>query len=234
MRFADVIAVIARGERPRRRPGFNEPNRKITGSRRGRHTATGQHDEKIVTISFAMECRFQLRQIRFDQRLSIGVRDRRRSTFVLAEFREYERTSTTVANAYTQPLVKAYLAELETTLHGEGYRDDLFVMLSSGGVTPATTAGDFPVRLVESGPAAGALATGYYGNHVGEPHLLSFDMGGTTAKVCVIDNGVPTRTKYFEVARVERFIKGSGLPVRSPVIDMIEIGAGGGSIAFID
>lgn len=156
------------------------------------------------------------------------------SSQVVAEFREYERTSTTVANAYTQPLLRAYLAHLESELRDEGYRDELYVMMSTGGITRVRIAGDFPIRLVESGPAAGALATGYYGNLIGEPYLLSFDMGGTTAKVCVIDNGLPTRTKSFEVSRIERLVKGSGLPVRSPVIDLLEIGAGGGSIAYVD
>jgi N-methylhydantoinase A/oxoprolinase/acetone carboxylase beta subunit len=156
------------------------------------------------------------------------------SSQVVAEFREYERTSTTAANAYTQPLVAAYLARLEEDLREGGFREQFSVMMSTGGITPAATAARFPIRLVESGPAAGALATGYFSSHIGEDHLLSFDMGGTTAKSCIIDQGVPTRTKYFEVARVERFTKGSGLPIRAPVIDMIEIGAGGGSIAFVD
>ena len=156
------------------------------------------------------------------------------SSQVVPEFREYERMSTTAANAYTQPLVKQYLSHLGTDLEAQGYERDLYVMMSTGGIATADTAADFPVRMVESGPAAGALATGYYGNQIGEEHLLSFDMGGTTAKVCVIDHGTPTRTKYFEVARVERFILGSGLPIRSPVIDLIEIGAGGGSIASVN
>lgn len=156
------------------------------------------------------------------------------SSEVVAEFREYERTSTTVANAYTQPLIRDYLSSLERELRNRGFRDKFYVMMSTGGITPVETAIEFPIRLVESGPAAGALATAYYGVNIGEDHLLSFDMGGTTAKACIIDHGMPTRTKYFEVAREERFIKGSGLAVRSPVIDMIEIGAGGGSIAKVD
>src|SRR5947209_14360538 len=110
----------------------------------------------------------------------------------------------------------------------------LFVMLSSGGTATVDTARRFPIRLVESGPAAGALAAAQYGALTGRPNLLSFDMGGTTAKACIIDNGEPLVSADFEVARVYRFKRGSGLPVRVPVIEMIEIGAGGGSIARAD
>src|SRR5947209_2501038 len=110
----------------------------------------------------------------------------------------------------------------------------LFIMLSSGGTATVDTARRFPIRLVESGPAAGALAASYYGTLTGRPNLLSFDMGGTTAKACIIDNGEPLISPDFEVARVYRFKRGSGLPVRVPVIEMIEIGAGGGSIARVD
>jgi N-methylhydantoinase A/oxoprolinase/acetone carboxylase beta subunit len=152
---------------------------------------------------------------------------------VVPEFREYERLSTAVANAYTQPLVHAYLGNLRRNLEAGGQQGDLYVMMSTGGVTTTETATQFPVRLLESGPAAGALAAAWLGMAIGETSVFSFDMGGTTAKACIVDNGAPTRTKYFETGRVERFIKGSGLPIRSPVIDMIEIGAGGGSIAHI-
>lgn len=155
------------------------------------------------------------------------------SSQVVPEFREYERMSTTAANAYTQPLVDNYLSNLSNGLVKNGYERGMYVMMSTGGITTTETAVQFPVRLLESGPAAGALATGFYGRHLDEPQLLAFDMGGTTAKACIVDNGAPTRTKYFETGRVERFIKGSGLPIRSPVIDMIEIGAGGGSIAHV-
>ncbi|MBM3451235.1 MAG: hydantoinase/oxoprolinase family protein [Armatimonadetes bacterium] len=156
------------------------------------------------------------------------------SSEVVAEFREYERSSTTVANAYVQPLMAQYLGGLEGALRGDGYGHKLYVMLSSGGITTVDTAAQFPVRLVESGPAAGALAAAYFGKLIDERRIVSFDMGGTTAKACLVDDAKPTRTKAFEVARVHRFMKGSGLPVRSPVIDMIEVGAGGGSIASID
>ncbi len=156
------------------------------------------------------------------------------SSEVIAEFREYERSSTTVANAYVQPLIGRYLGRLETMLREDGYQGRLYVMLSSGGITTVDTASRYPVRLVESGPAAGALAAGHFGRAMREPHFVSFDMGGTTAKVCLVDEGKPTRTNAFEVARVHRFMQGSGLPIRSPVIDMIEVGAGGGSIASIN
>ncbi len=155
------------------------------------------------------------------------------SSQVVPEFREYERMSTTAANAYTQPLVDHYLSNLNSGLTSSGYQRGMYVMMSTGGITTTDTAVEFPVRLLESGPAAGALATGFYGRHLDIPNLLAFDMGGTTAKACIVDEGAPTRTKYFETGRVERFIKGSGLPIRSPVIDMIEIGAGGGSIAGV-
>jgi N-methylhydantoinase A len=157
------------------------------------------------------------------------------SSDVVAEIREYERASTTLANVYVRPLVETYLHQLEERLRALGMPDAaLFIMLSSGGTATVDTARRFPIRLVESGPAAGALAASYYGTLTGRPNLLSFDMGGTTAKACIIDNGEPLISPDFEVARVYRFKRGSGLPVRVPVIEMIEIGAGGGSIARID
>jgi N-methylhydantoinase A len=156
------------------------------------------------------------------------------SSEVVAEIREFQRTSTTLANVYVQGRVADYLAQLETRLDKIGFVGSFFVMLSSGGVATCATASRFPVRLLESGPAAGALGAASAGAHAGHRDLLSFDMGGTTAKLCVIDDGEPLRTHEFEVDRVYRFRKGSGLPVRIPVIDMIEIGAGGGSIARID
>lgn len=153
---------------------------------------------------------------------------------VIPEIREYERTSTTVANAYVQPLTVKHFQKLAEGLGQLGIRGDLFLMQSNGGIVSDTTARDFPIRLTESGPAAGALAAVFYGRHLQIANLISFDMGGTTAKACIIDGGQPTRTTSFEVARVHRFKKGSGMPIRIPVIDMIEIGAGGGSIASID
>lgn len=156
------------------------------------------------------------------------------SAEVNPEIREYERTSTTIANVYVQDLVDRYLAELQERLARLGFRGKLFVMLSSGGIGTVETATRFPIRLLESGPAAGALATAYYGRAAGYGDLLSFDMGGTTAKLCVIENGEPLTANEFEVDRVYRFKRGSGLPIKIPVIEMIEIGAGGGSIAHID
>jgi N-methylhydantoinase A/oxoprolinase/acetone carboxylase beta subunit len=156
------------------------------------------------------------------------------SSEVAPEIREYERTSTTVANAYVQPKVRAYIDKLEELLRSEGYRGRLYLMLSSGGNTSARTAAEFPIRLVESGPAAGAMAAAYFGNLIERPNLISFDMGGTTAKICVVDEGKPSLSRGLEVARTQRFRAGSGLPLQFPSVDMIEIGAGGGSIAHLD
>ncbi len=156
------------------------------------------------------------------------------SSAVIPEIREYERTSTTVANAYVQPLTARHFSTLARGLCDLGIKAELFLMQSNGGIVTANTASEFPIRLTESGPAAGALAAVFYGGLVDLKNLISFDMGGTTAKACIIDEGQPTRTTDFEVARVHRFKKGSGLPIKIAVIDMIEIGAGGGSIAYVD
>jgi N-methylhydantoinase A len=156
------------------------------------------------------------------------------SSDVVPEIREYERTSTTAANVYVAPLMARYLEDLERRLGGLGVPGQLYVMQSSGGIALPPLARRLPIRLVESGPAAGALAAAQAARERGEARLLSFDMGGTTAKACVIDGGVPLVAREFEVARADRFKKGSGLPIRVPVIEMIEIGAGGGSIARVD
>ncbi len=156
------------------------------------------------------------------------------SSEVAPEIREYQRTSTTVANAYVQPIAIRYVKKLQGDLAVSGYKRPLYLMLSSGGIITHEAAAQFPIRVVESGPAAGALATTALGERLGRKNLLSFDMGGTTAKACLIDDGAPTTSKEFEVARVRRFVKGSGLPLQVPVIEMIEIGAGGGSIARVD
>jgi N-methylhydantoinase A len=156
------------------------------------------------------------------------------SSEVAPEIREYQRLSTTAANAYVQPLADRYLARLQQDLADAGYRRPLYLMLSSGGIVTHEAAARFPIRLAESGPAAGALATATLGQRLGRNHLISFDMGGTTAKACLIDDGEPTIAREFEVARVKRFVRGSGLPLQVPVIEMIEIGAGGGSIAWVD
>jgi len=153
---------------------------------------------------------------------------------VVPEIREYERTSTTTANVYVAPLMARYLEDLERRLAEREIPGQLYIMQSSGGIALPPLARRLPIRLVESGPAAGALAAAQAARERGEAKLLSFDMGGTTAKACVIDNGVPLVGREFEVARADRFKKGSGLPIRVPVIEMIEIGAGGGSIARVD
>src|SRR5437660_3437751 len=156
------------------------------------------------------------------------------SSEVVPEIREYERASTTCANVYVAPLMARYLEDLERRLAGLGIPGQLYIMQSSGGIAVPPLARRLPVRLIESGPAAGALAAAQAAGQRREPKLLSFDMGGTTAKACVIDDGVPLVGREFEVARADRFKKGSGLPVRVPVIELIEIGAGGGSIARVD
>ena len=156
------------------------------------------------------------------------------SSDVSPEMREYERFSTACANAYVQPLISRYLANLETMLQREGFTCPLFLMLSGGGLTAVETAIRFPVRLVESGPAGGAIFAGEIARQCKLDKVLSYDMGGTTAKICLIDELKPQTSRAFEVARIYRFKKGSGLPLRIPVIEMVEIGAGGGSIARVD
>jgi N-methylhydantoinase A len=156
------------------------------------------------------------------------------SSEVVPEIREFERTTTTVANVYVQDLMARYLTELGDRLTRRGFDGRLYVMLSSGGIATVETAKRFPIRLLESGPAAGALAAATYGRAGGHPDLVSFDMGGTTAKLCVVEEGRPLVADEFEVDRRYRLKRGSGTPVRVPVIDMIEIGVGGGSIARVN
>jgi N-methylhydantoinase A len=156
------------------------------------------------------------------------------SSEVSPEMREWERFSTTVANAYVQPLMTRYLRELANGLRDVGIPGPIFLMLSGGGLTTIETACRFPIRLVESGPAGGAIFSATIARQCDIANVLSFDMGGTTAKICLIDNGKPQTARAFEIARVGRFRKGSGLPLRIPVIEMVEIGAGGGSIAHVD
>jgi len=156
------------------------------------------------------------------------------SSEVSPEMREYERLSTACANAYVQPSMGRYLGKLDEELKRAGFRCPLFLMTSGGGITTVETAIRFPVRLVESGPAGGAIFASRIAKQHGLDHVLSFDMGGTTAKICLIDHAQPQTNRLFEVARIYRFLKGSGLPLRIPVIEMVEIGAGGGSIARID
>lgn len=153
------------------------------------------------------------------------------SSSVCPEVREFDRASTTVANAYTRPLMVQHVDHLERELGQRGVKSQLLWMTSSGGVVPSSAAARTPVRLIESGPAAGAVAASEYARAVGEHSILSFDMGGTTAKLCLIADGQPQIANELEVARHERFRKGSGFPLKIQSIHMIEIGAGGGSIA---
>ena len=156
------------------------------------------------------------------------------SSDVSPEMREYERFSTACANAYLQPMIGRYLANLERNLQRAGFRCPMLLMTSGGGITSVETAIRFPVRLVESGPAGGAIFASCVARQNGLDEVVSFDMGGTTAKICLIDKSQPQTARAFEVARIYRFLKGSGLPLRVPVIEMVEIGAGGGSIARVD
>ena len=156
------------------------------------------------------------------------------SSEVCREVREYERLSTTVANAYVQPLTERYLSRMWDRLRDMEAGAPLLVMLSNGGIATVADAAAAPVRLVESGPAAGALIAGYYGTQAGERRVLALDMGGTTAKLCVVEDGQPSIGFRLEVARVHRFKRGSGLPLQTPSVELIEIGAGGGSIARRD
>jgi len=156
------------------------------------------------------------------------------SSEVSPQMREYERFNTVVANAYIKPLMKSYLGRLEGRLQDEGINCNVFLMHSGGGIISIESAANFPVRLVESGPAGGAVFAANIAAKYGLDKVLSFDMGGTTAKICLIKNQTPKTSRVFEVARTYRFKKGSGMPISIPVIDMVEIGAGGGSLANID
>ena len=156
------------------------------------------------------------------------------SAEISPQIREYPRMITAACNAATMPVIGPYLDELQRWLSAEGFGGAVLMMLSNGGVVAADDAARGPIRLVESGPAAGALAGTWYANRLGSERLLCFDMGGTTAKACLIENGEPALTNTFEVARIYRFKKGSGFPVSVPSVDLVEIGAGGGSLARLD
>ncbi len=156
------------------------------------------------------------------------------SAEVSPQIREYPRMVTTACNAATMPVIGPYLDELQKWLAAEGFGGSVLMMLSNGGVVSADDAARVPIRLVESGPAAGALAGSWFARQLGEPRLLCFDMGGTTAKSCLIKDFEPELTTTFEVARIYRFKKGSGFPVSVPSVDLVEIGAGGGSLARVD
>ena len=156
------------------------------------------------------------------------------SSVVAPEIREFERTVTVIANAYVQPVVRSYLERLEKIMAAARVNAPILVMLSNGGMTTPKVSAEVPIRLIESGPAAGVLSACHAGARIGEPNLLAFDMGGTTAKACFIENGKPAFTGQFEAARVKRQFRGSGMPLKVPSVEMIEIGAGGGSIARLD
>jgi 5-oxoprolinase (ATP-hydrolysing)/N-methylhydantoinase A len=156
------------------------------------------------------------------------------SSDVVPEVDEYPRATTTAANAYVQPLMARYLGQLESRLRTAGFRGVFYMMQSYGGSASVAMAQTFPVRLMESGPAAGALAAAYFGQRAGYHDVIAFDMGGTTAKASLIQGGRPDVASEVEAARVHRFKRGSGLPIKAPVVELIEIGAGGGSIASID
>ncbi len=156
------------------------------------------------------------------------------SSEVSPQMREYERFNTVVANAYIKPMMKSYLGRLRGQLRDEGADCPIFLMHSGGGIISLESAAEFPVRLVESGPAGGAVFAAHIAARYGLDKVLSFDMGGTTAKICLIKNQTPKTSRVFEVARTYRFKKGSGMPISIPVIDMVEIGAGGGSLAQVD
>ncbi|TDD34605.1 hydantoinase/oxoprolinase family protein [Actinomadura sp. KC06] len=180
--------------------------------------ADGDHEREVARI---------VRERRPDLWVSL-------SSEVLPEVREYERTSTTVANAYVQPLLAGYLRRLREALDERGFAGNFYVMQSTGGVIPLEVARTFPVRVVESGPAGGVMAAARIGAHAGIGDLLAFDMGGTTAKVAAVVDGQAAVTHDYEVARTAHFRPGSGIPVCTPVLDLLEIGTGGGSIAHID
>jgi N-methylhydantoinase A len=195
-----------------------------------------EHDVESVAIGFLHSYVNPAHERRAHEILSAALPD---VTFTLSsevapEMREYERFSTACANAYVQPIMARYLRRLEAGLKAEGFTCPLFVMLSGGGVADIETGIRFPIRLVESGPVGGAIFSSHAAAECGLSEVLSFDMGGTTAKICVINDSKPHTERSFEVARAHRFLKGSGLPLRIPVIQMVEIGAGGGSLAHID
>ncbi len=175
-----------------------------------------------------------------ERRVAALVRDRfpgmavSLSSEVCPEIREYERQTTTVANAYVKPAMAGYLAEVESALLDQGFRCPCLLMTSSGSLITVPTARRFPVRLIESGPAGGAVLAGDLARTLGETRVVSFDMGGTTAKICLFDDGEPLLGRHFEIDRAHRFMKGSGIPLKIPVVEMVEIGAGGGSIASVD
>ncbi len=198
--------------------------------------ALRQHDIEALAISFLHSYINPVHEERARDLIARALPDMAVtiSSEVCREIREYERTSTVVANAYVLPMMERYLARMQDGLRRIGASCPLLLMMSSGGICTVETARRFPVRLVESGPAGGAILARHVAARGGYDRAISFDMGGTTAKLTLIDDFTPQQSRHFEVARTARFAKGSGFPVRIPVIDMVEIGAGGGSIARID
>ena len=156
------------------------------------------------------------------------------SSDLLAQVGEFERSCTTAANAYVKPIMRTYLKKVDDSLRNQGFDGQLFLTLSNGGLTSHHTARDYPIRVVESGPAAGAMGAEVIARRLGLDKVMAFDMGGTTAKICIIRDGQLIRVNAFEVAREARFKAGSGIPLQVPVVDLLEIGAGGGSIAASD
>lgn len=196
-----------------------------------------EQDIEAVAIGFLHAYRNPAHEIYVTNRMRAILDDQVticQSAEVAGEIREYERFSTVCANAYVRPLMSRYLGRLQTELSGLGFSGSFLMMLSGGGLTTLEQAIRFPIRLVESGPAGGVALAAHVAQEVGSDKTLSLDIGGTTAKICFIENGVPQTTRRFEVARAWRDIKGSGLPVRVPTIELVEIGAGGGSIASVD
>jgi len=195
-----------------------------------------QHNIESVAIGLIHGYANPAHEIRVGEILQAALPDLKisLSSEVCPEIREYERQSTTCANAYVQPLMARYLSRLETELSKLGFDCPFTLMTSGGGLTDLETAIKFPIRLVESGPAGGAILASQIASECRLDQVLSFDMGGTTAKLCLIDEAKPLTSRTFEVDRVYRFMKGSGLPIRIPVIEMVEIGSGGGSIARVD
>ncbi|WP_068875355.1 MULTISPECIES: hydantoinase/oxoprolinase family protein [unclassified Phenylobacterium] len=195
-----------------------------------------EHGVEALAVAFMNSYRNPAHELRARQIISELYPDLlvTLSSEVAPEIREYDRTSTACLNAYVQPLMHGYLDRLGADLARLGFAGDLRIMLSGGGVTTIEEAKAFPIRLIESGPAAGAMAAAHIAQAAGEAKVISFDMGGTTAKMCLVENGAPHVKHDFEAGRVHRFKQGSGLPLKVTVVDMIEIGAGGGSIAAVD
>jgi N-methylhydantoinase A len=200
------------------------------------HALVNEQDVQALAVSFIHSYRNPVHEQQAAEILRAAVPNIpfTLSCEVAPEIREFERTSTACANAYVQPMMQGYLSTLEHRLHDLGLHGTLFVMLSGGGIATLDQARRFPIQLIESGPAAGAMAACHFARLTSCPDLISFDMGGTTAKMCLIEGGRAQRTHEFEAGRVRRFKKGSGIPLKVSVVDMIEIGAGGGSIAALD